>query len=538
MTYQRTFRALSGCIALGLCGCGGAVDKAASQQIAQADDPYFQAGADTLALRRAQTSDATANDAPAKNIIIFVGDGMGISTVTAARIHAGQMQGLDGESFQLSLDTFPHVALSRTYSHDYQISDSAATATAMMSGVKTRSGVLGVQSMAERGDCAGALEYATTSLFDLAERAGMSTGVISTARLTHATPAATYAHSGSRDWETDRSLPTTAAEQGCVDIASQLVGWPNGDGLELALGGGRANFLPNEHNDLEYDGATGWRGDGRDLTAEWTAKSDAHVYVWNAEQFDALDFSSDIRVLGLFDPSHMQYEADRETLDGAGEPSVAQMTAAAITRLSQDEDGYVLVVEAGRVDHAHHGGNAARALKDAVALDQAVGVALEMTDRADTLVMVTADHSHTLTISGYAARNNPILGLARTPDGELMTAFDGKPYTTLGYANGPGSVFVGDADLSDGRSAPPSEDEVLSLDYKQQSLVPSRSETHAGEDVAIYAWGPFDALFSGTVEQNYAFHALVEASNLMARSGLVEADKPAGDEVPPQTAQE
>ena len=75
----------------------------------------------------------------AKNVILFIGDGMGISTITAARIYAGQMRGADGESFELAMETLPHMALSRTYSHDYQVADSAATATAMVSGVKTRS---------------------------------------------------------------------------------------------------------------------------------------------------------------------------------------------------------------------------------------------------------------------------------------------------------------------------------------------------------------------------------------------------------------
>ena len=136
----------------------------------------------------------------------------------------------------------------------------------------------------------------------------------------------------------------------------------------------------------------------------------------------------------------MEYEADREK-DKGGEPSLAEMTEIAINRLKQDEDGFVLMIEGGRIDHAHHDGNAARAMEDYVAFDAAIKKALEMTSREDTLIVATADHSHTLTINGYPKRGNPLLGLAVDVDGKVMLADDGKPYTTLSYANGSGSVF-------------------------------------------------------------------------------------------------
>ena len=125
----------------------------------------------------------------------------------------------------------------------------------------------------------------------------------------------------------------------------------------------------------------------------------------------------------------MQYETDREK-DKGGEPSLAEMTAKAIDMLSQNNDGYVLMVEAGRIDHAHHAGNAYRALEDTVALSDAVKAALAKVNQEETLVIVTADHSHVFTIAGYPKRNNPILGIAGEGD-------DKKPYTTLGYMNGP-----------------------------------------------------------------------------------------------------
>jgi len=344
--------------------------------------------------------------------------------------------------------------------------------------------------------------------------------VISTARITHATPAATYAHTPVRDWESDKEVPAEAKAAGCKDIADQLVNWPHGDGFEVALGGGRAYFLPAETADPEDAEKTGRRTDGRDLTAEWTAKSNNNVYVFDKAGFDAVDVASGAKVLGLFEMSHMEYEADRAK-DAAGEPSLAEMTAMAIDRLSQNGEGFVLMVEGGRVDHAHHAGNAARALEDALAFDAAVKVALEKTGREDTLIVVTADHSHTMTMNGYPVRGNPILGKVVNVDGELELAGDGMPYTTLQYANGPGAYFPPVAKGEDKTSAQPagvrpdlSDVDTTVVDYLQPAAIPMASETHAGDDVAVYAWGPYAHLFHGTVEQNYIYHVMSHASGL------------------------
>ncbi|MGV8841624.1 MAG: alkaline phosphatase, partial [Bauldia sp.] len=446
----------------------------------------------------------------ARNVIIFVGDGMSIPTVTAARILEGQMRGVDGESNNLAIDGFPFVALSKTYSHNGQVSDSAPTATAMVTGVKTNQGVIGLNGSVTYQDCAAAAGNEVTTIFEMAEAAGLATGVVSTARITHATPAATYAHTADRNWE-------STAPEGCTDIASQLVGWQAGDGFEIALGGGRSYFLPSTMADPEDAGRTGNRPDGRDLTAEWTAIDNNHAFVWNLDQLNALDLSTGVKVLGLFEGSHMEYDYDRAS-DAGGEPSIAEMTAAAITRLAQSEEGYVLMVEGGRIDHAHHEGNAFLALHDAVALDQAIATALEMTSREDTLIVVTADHGHTLTINGYADRGNPIFGLVRE-NGELALAGDGLPYTTLQYANGPGALFPA---LATGQTAAEAAGtrpdlthvDTAAADFLQPALVPMSSESHTGEDVAIYAWGPWAHLMSGVVEQNYIYSVMSYATGL------------------------
>lgn len=465
--------------------------------------------ADTAAYRtqgKAELDRLKSEAAPrdrARNVIVFVGDGMGVSTLTAARIFAGQAQGRDGESFQTAMDALAHTALVKTYSHDAQVSDSAPTATAILAGVKTRNGMIGIGPEAKVDDCASGKAHRLPSLIAMAQRQGLATGVVTTTRITHATPAAAYANTVQRDWESDGDIPPAARDQGCIDIARQLVDGEVGSRLDVTLGGGRSAFLPRSARDPEHAGKAGLRGDGRDLVAAWQRSSPKGLYVWNRDQLKAFDPARHDRLLGLFEPDHMQYEANRAK-DPAGEPSLAEMTEIAIRSLSRRGKGYVLLVEGGRIDHAHHAGNAYRALADARALDEAVAAALRLANLDDTLIVTTADHSHTLTISGYPARGNPILGTVAETPGEPRRAKDGKGYTTLGYANGPGATH-------DHARPDPVTADTAALDYRQQALVPLSSETHGGEDVVVRASGPGAQWLHGTIEQHTIFHVMHEA---------------------------
>jgi alkaline phosphatase len=207
----------------------------------------------------------------------------------------------------------------------------------------------------------------------------------------------------------------------------------------------------------------------------------------------------------------MEYDHDRPK-DKAGEPSLAEMADKAIDILAKNPEGYVLLIEGGRVDHGSHAGNAFRTLSDAAALNEAVKTVLRKVNLDETLVVVTGDHSHTLTIAGYAKRGNPILGISVDVDGNPAMAADGKPYTTIGFANGPGAAKE------------PKERKVIAMeeatdpDFIQQSLVPLPSETHGGEDLGIYAIGPWSHLFQGTVEENYTFHVMDYASKISERA--------------------
>lgn len=468
----------------------------------------------TLALAACTIGENEAPGArPARNVILFVGDGMGVSTLTAIRIHAGQLEGKAGEEHRLPWDEFPHLALVKTYNVNQQVPDSAGTATAMLTGEKTRSGVINIRPAAPKGDCAASRGQELETILEQAERRGLATGIVTTTRVTHATPAAAYAHAPERDWESDADIPAAEQAAGCRDIARQLVEFAAGDGIEVVMGGGRLNFLPGGPEGDEAQDRNGNRRDGRDLTAEWRDRYSDGRYVTGAGALDAADRAGARRIFGLFAPSHMSYEAARAARNADDEPSLTQMTEAAIKALSRSGRGYFLLVEGGRIDHAHHANNAHNALTDGVELARAVAAADAMTDDADTLIIVTADHSHSFTMAGYPTRGNPIFGLVvgndmrGEPDREPVQASDGKPYTTLGYYAGPGAVIDG---ARDGVTP----EDAEHPEYRQQAVVPVSSGTHGGEDVAAFAKGPHANRLGGVIEQDELYRIMRGALGL------------------------
>ncbi|OWF43155.1 Alkaline phosphatase, tissue-nonspecific isozyme [Mizuhopecten yessoensis] len=352
-------------------------------------------------------------------------------------------------------------------------------------------------------------------------RAGRrSTGFVTTSRVTYATPAAAYAHSASRDWESDALI--TSITGGCKDIAYQLV-YDNNDiqvrcwsespviGLYactlVVLGGGRGPFLPDRQVDPETQ-TVGWthRKDGHDLTEIWkqiqSSKDRRHSYVWKKDQFDAVDPTDTDYLLGLFDTSHIPYENDRDK-SGEGDPSLAEMTSKAIQILQKNKQGYFLIVEGARIDHAHHDNEAKRALTETLMFEEAVSQAVRMTSEEDTLIIVTADHSHPFNIAGHSYRGNYILGIT-TPYWD-EPPLDGLPYTTVVYGNGPGRRPFQDRTNYTGI-------DTTADNFKQESAVPTAYETHSAEDVGIYARGPMAHLLHGVQEQHYVAHVMQYAA--------------------------
>ena len=445
-----------------------------------------------------------------KNIIFFLGDGMGMTTLTAARVYSV------GEDGDLTIDTLPESAFVKTYSNDAQVTDSAPSMAAYMTGVKMNNEVLSMSAdtravepvLDANGNklgnaCGAGNGQPVTTLLELAKAQGLGTGVVTTTRVTHATPASTYSHICHRDLENDIAA---AVVPGGTGFNAAL-----GNGVDVLLGGGSQFFLPKDKG--------GKRADGRDLVAEMKAKG--YAVVGNASEFTALDAAATPRLMGLFTASHMSYDLDR---DPAREPSLAEMTSKAIDVLGKNPKGYFLMVEGGRIDHALHETTAKKALQDTVAFDQAIRTAIDKVRQTDpdlknTLIVVTADHDHTLVLNGYAKRTgktsptNPgVLGLVKSyADGSIVRDADGAPFTIIGFGNGENRT-------QGSRSLMANLDEVTvsGNTYHQEAAVrmPAGSETHGGTDVFLGAIGKGADTFTGTIDNTQVFGLVKTASGL------------------------
>jgi alkaline phosphatase len=459
------------------------------------------AGIALAAMSIAACSTRVIADQP-QRVIFFLGDGMGMSTLTAARIYAV------GEEGDLTIDTLPETAFIKTYSNDAQVTDSAPSMSAYMTGVKMNNEVLAMSSDTVARDpvadangnllgnnCGTNNGKPVTTMLELAKSRGLGTGVVTTTRITHATPAATYAHICHRDLEND--------------IAAMLV--PGGagynstlgaDGIDVILGGGTSFFLPKA--------AGGKRADGRDLIAELKARG--YTFAANPTEFAAAAPGNTTRLAGLFTPSHMSYDLDR---DPSKEPSLADMTTKAMDILSKNSKGYFLMVEGGRIDHALHETTAKKALQDTIAFDNAVKAAIDKARASDpdlksTLIVVTADHDHTLVLNGYAKRTgktsagNPgVLGvLKNVADGSTATDLDGAPYTIIGFGNGENRTQGSRASMAS------LDDSTAGANtYHQEAAIrmAAGSETHGGTDVFLGAVGKGADSFHGTLDNTEVF---------------------------------
>lgn len=346
-----------------------------------------------LAFVLAPAAHAAAADRPA-NVILFIPDGFGPAHGTMAReFKRTYLQTGD----TLTLDRI-EVGSIRTHASDSLITDSAASATAYSTGVKTYNGAIGVDD--ER------LPLAT--VLQAARQRGLATGVVTTTRVTHASPGAFVAHVPSRSMENE--------------IAEQLLQTRP----DLAIGGGLRFFLPED--------AGGARPDGRNLVEE--ARAAGYTVALDRQ---ALDDVSALPVIALLADDHLPYEVDRQ----AGEPSLADLTRKALALLSGHEQGFFVMIEAGRIDHGAHSNDIAATLHDVLAFDEAMRVALDFVEQdGNTLLISVADHeTGGLTLgrsidgrSGYAwhppvvarvkASHGPIIAALRARSGEAAAVLE------------------------------------------------------------------------------------------------------------------
>ena len=451
----------------------------------------------------------SATPAP-KNVIFFLGDGMGITTLTASRIYSV------GEDGDLTIDTLPETAFVRTYSNNAQVTDSAPSMAAYMTGVKMNNEVISMTPDTMAFDASGK-DYlnganstcpswgngsSVPTLLEIAKAAGMGTGAVTTTRITHATPAVTYSHICHRDAENNIAAQAVPGGSG---FNSAL-----GDGVDVLLGGGRKFFLPT--------GVGGARTDSRDLTAEFKAKG--YTYVKSKTEFNTVAATSTSKLVGLFNNSHMNYDLDRLEDSSIDEPSLTDMTTKAIDILSKNPKGFFLMVEGGRIDHALHETTAKKALQDTVAFDTAIKTAIDKMKVIDpelknTLIVVTADHDHTLVLNGYAARtgkttaNEPgVLGLVKSFVNKALSGdINSLPYTIIGFGNGENRPATRTA-LDDAM--------VSAKTYHQEATVPMPvgSETHGGADVFLGAIGRGAENFTGIITNTEVFGLIRKASGL------------------------
>jgi alkaline phosphatase len=430
----------------------------------------------------------------ARNIIFFLGDGMGPTTITAARIYKV------GEDGLLNFEKIDRTARIKTYSNDAQTTDSAPSMGAYMTGIKINNDVIsmrGARPVAPGKDangnpgidrCGEGNGSAQATILELAKAHGKAVGAITTTELTHATPAATFSHICNRNAQ--------------YAIARQIV--PGGagynpalgDGVDVLMGGGRQHFTP-------FDAARNphGRADGRDMLAEFKA----HGYFVAATRADMLSARPGRKLVGIYSAdSHLDYALARRP----EQPTLAEMTAKSIELLSKNANGFFLMVEGGKIDHALHDTNAKNALAETIAFDDAVQAAIDRMRALDpglehTLIVVTADHDHTVVRNGDAPRGASPLDIMRSyADGKPVKDADGHTFTTLVFGTGPNRPDQR-ADV-DGATA-------QADGYHQEAGVRMAGEAHGGGDVKLYALGAGSAPFKGTMENTHVFDLMKAA---------------------------
>ncbi len=322
---------------------------------------------------------STENAGPVKNVILMIGDGMGVQQVGQAVMYRQLRKAGDPELAMEKMMKGQPSGLTRTTSYGDIVTDSAAAATAIACGMKVLNETVGLDPNG----------YPCETILEKAEKMGKATGLVSTTRITHATPASFAGHQVFRDMENE--LAEDMVERHDIDVM---------------LSGGIANFIPQYRDEVkkepmkaldleecvglkpEIDGKSK-REDQKNLIA--AAKSKGMTFVCRAEQLDRISLAPDTKVLGLFSASVMPMIQERRSI--ASLPSLAQMTKASLDLLDRKPKGFFLMVEGGLIDYAGHDNDAGTMLQETLDFDEAIQVAMDYVDRhPDTLLIVTADH--------------------------------------------------------------------------------------------------------------------------------------------------
>ncbi|MCL4514370.1 MAG: alkaline phosphatase [Firmicutes bacterium] len=428
-----------------------------------------------------------AAEGQVKNVILLIGDGMGFGPTQYAR------NILVGPEGRLTFEKFPYVGLVSTYSANQWVTDSAAAATAMATGYKTNNEMIGVKPDGTP----------VKTVLEAAQQAGKAVGLISTNTIYDATPAAFGAH--------------FAARSGSDAIAAQLVDHQ----IDVLLGGGSDRFLPKGVG-------PGKRADGKNLVDE--VKAAGYVYVTNRSE---LASAAGSKLLGLFNPSYMNYQNDRDEVNSQ-EPSLAEMTSKALEVLSKDKDGFFLMSEGARIDHMAHTAEVAGVVSEIKDFEAAVDVAVKFAaSRKDTLVVVTADHD-TMGLSVTepfkpevirqvkASPEYMALQMKKDQDG-VLTAESIKQV----FADFAGITDLTDAEIvivqGTSKAAPYKQGyEIGSIIAAHANVgaissairAQGRTGGHSGNQVAIYASGPAGQAFAHVLDNTDIARILAQVMGL------------------------
>ncbi|ERN54660.1 alkaline phosphatase [Alkalihalophilus marmarensis] len=405
------------------------------------------------------------SNAKVENVIFMIPDGYSASYATNYRIYKGEDTVLDSML----------VGMMKTNSADNWVTDSAAAGTAMATGSKTNNGMVSVSPEGEILD----------TVLEAASDAGKSTGLVATSTITHATPAVFGSHVESRGSE--------------ADIALQLI-----NDVDVMLGGGKSNFLPKEENGNQAE---------RNLVEE--AKSNGYEFVETKEELLAMNGKQD-KVLGLFADGGMAPELDR---DHTEEPSLADMTTAALHSLSNNKKGFFLMVEGSQIDWAGHAHDAAWAMKDSEAFEMAVEEALEFAKKdGKTLVVVAGDHdTGGMSVGGYdeyLSKVDILRDVTATGDfmaGELNEDRSNARDIVSQYAN----IKLTEDEEARIKSAAANQTAMtINQIISERAYVGWTSKAHTGVDVPVYAYGPQSDLFYGLLDNTDLPNRIAEAMKI------------------------
>ncbi|AFJ48100.1 alkaline phosphatase precursor [Shimwellia blattae DSM 4481 = NBRC 105725] len=469
MKYRAIFAALAPLLSLpqahAVADSGVLDNRGARGELAEPGGARRLSGDQTAALK------AALNDKPAKNVILLIGDGMGDSEITLARNYAmgagGYFHGIDALPLT---GQYTHYALNKKTGKPDYVTDSAASATAWATGVKTYNGALGVDIH----------EKPHATILELAKKAGRATGNVSTAELQDATPAAQVAHVTSRKCYgpalTRTTCPDNALEQGGAgSITEQLLNAR----ADVTLGGGARTFT-------ETASAGEWQG----KTLHEQAKARGFQLVNDLNGLNAITRANQqAPLLGLFADGNMpvRWEGPKASYHGnldkppvtcqpnpqrtASIPTLAQMTEKAIRLLKENPKGFFLQVEGASIDKQDHAANPCGQIGETVDLDEAVQKALAFARQdGNTLVIVTADHAHASQIVAPDTKAPGLTQALTTRDGAVM------------------AVSYGNAEAG--------------------------SMEHTGTQVRIAAYGPGAANVVGLTDQTDLFHTMKVAMGL------------------------